>query len=71
MVLLSWEKIIKLKKIVEKPKYTKSNLVIVGLYTFDKDVSKYAKTLKPSKRKELEMVDLINIYKKKETLNLI
>lgn len=61
----------KIKKIVEKPKYTKSNLVIVGLYTFDKDVSKYAKTLKPSKRKELEMVDLINIYKKKETLNLI
>ena len=61
----------KIKKIVEKPKYTKSNLIIVGLYTFDKDVSKYAKTLKPSKRKELEMVDLINIYKKKETLNLI
>ena len=61
----------KIKKIVEKPKYTKSNLVIVGLYTFDKDVSKYAKTLKPSKRKELEMVDLINIYKKKKTLNLI
>tara|TARA_B110000483_G_scaffold231799_1_gene298616 strand:- start:145 stop:1017 length:873 start_codon:yes stop_codon:yes gene_type:complete len=61
----------KIKKIVEKPKYTKSDLVIVGLYTFDKNVSKYAKTLKPSKRKELEMVDLINIYKKKESLNLI
>ena len=54
-----------IKKIVEKPKYTKSNLIIVGLYTFDKNVSKYAKTLRPSKRKELEMVDLINIYKKK------
>ena len=31
----------------------------------------YAKKLKPSKRNELEMVDLINIYKKKNNLNLI
>lgn len=61
----------KIKRIVEKPKHTKSNLVIVGLYTFDKNVSKYARTLKPSKRKELEMVDLINIYNKKKSLNLV
>jgi len=61
----------KVKKIIEKPKKTKSNLVITGLYVFDKNVSKHAKQLKPSKRKELEIVDLINIYKKKKRLNLI
>ena len=61
----------RVKKIIEKPKKTKSNLVITGLYVFDKHVSKYAKQLKPSKRKELEIVDLINIYKKKKKLNLI
>jgi len=33
----------KIKRIVEKPKKTNSNLVITGLYVFDKEVSKYAK----------------------------
>ena len=61
----------KIEKILEKPKITKSNLVITGLYVFDKEVSKYVKKLKPSKRKELEIVDLIKIYHKKKELNLI
>jgi glucose-1-phosphate thymidylyltransferase len=60
-----------IKKIVEKPKFTKSDLVITGMYIFDKNVALYAKKLKPSKRKELEIVDLINIYKKKKLLNII
>ena len=60
-----------IKKIVEKPKFTKSDLVITGMYIFDKNVALYAKKLKPSKRKELEIVDLINIYKKKKLLNVI
>jgi glucose-1-phosphate thymidylyltransferase len=60
-----------IKKIVEKPKFTKSDLVITGMYVFDKNVALYAKKLKPSKRKELEIVDLINIYKKKNLLNII
>jgi glucose-1-phosphate thymidylyltransferase len=59
------------KKIVEKPKFTKSDLIITGMYVFDKNVVHYAKKLKPSKRKELEIVDLINIYKKKKLLNII
>ena len=42
----------------------KSNLAITGLYLFDKNVVKHSKSLKPSKRKELEIVDLLNIYKK-------
>ena len=59
----------KIKKIIEKPKKTNSDQVITGLYIFDKNVSKYAKNLKPSQRGELEIVDLINIYKQKNKLH--
>jgi len=52
--------------IKEKPKKYISDLAITGLYFFDNNVVKYAKKLKPSKRGELEIVDLINIYKKKK-----
>ena len=58
----------KINKIEEKPKNPMTNLAIAGLYFFDESVSKYAKKLKPSKRRELEIVDLINIYKKKKKL---
>jgi glucose-1-phosphate thymidylyltransferase len=60
----------KIKKIIEKPKKTKSNLIITGLYVFDRKVSEYAKKLKPSKRNELEIVDLINLYKNKKKLKV-
>ena len=63
---------IKKKKIIslkEKPKKTKSNLAVTGLYFFDNKVIKYSKMLKPSKRKELEIVDLLNKYKKNNALN--
>ena len=55
--------------IKEKPKKYISNLAITGLYFFDNDVIKYAKKLKPSKRGELEIVDLINQYKNKKKLS--
>ena len=54
--------------IVEKPKKPKSNYVGVGLYVFDNRVCRYAKQLKPSKRGELEITDLIKIYLKKNEL---
>ena len=60
----------KIKKIVEKPKKTNSNSIITGLYTFDKNVVNFTKKLKPSKRKELEIVDLINLYKYKNKLKV-
>ena len=63
---------IKNKKIVslkEKPSLTKSNLAVTGLYFFDKNVVKLSKTLKPSKRNELEIIDLLNKYRKKNKLN--
>ena len=59
----------KVISIKEKPKNFFSNYAITGLYFFDKNVSKYSKKLKPSKRNELEIVDLLNIYKKKNRLN--
>lgn len=49
-------------KILEKPKKTKSNKAITGLYFFDKKVSYLSKKLKYSKRGELEIVDLLNSY---------
>ena len=55
--------------IKEKPKKSKSNLAITGLYFFDNNVISYSKSLKPSKRNELEIVDLLKIYKKKNKLN--
>ena len=58
----------KIIKIIEKPKKTKSNLAITGLYFFDNKVIKFAKTLKPSKRNEVEIVDLLNKYKKNNQL---
>ena len=59
-------KIVTLK---EKPKNSKSNLAITGLYFFDNRVVSLSKTLKPSKRNELEIVDLLNKYKKSKKLN--
>ena len=56
------------EKIVEKPKKFISNQAITGLYFFDNKVCKYAKTLKPSRRGELEITDLLNIYKKNKNL---
>ena len=58
----------KIIKIVEKPKKYLSNLAITGLYFFDNRVVSYSKNLKPSKRKEIEIVDLLNIYKKDNKL---
>ena len=58
----------KILSLKEKPKKTKSNLAITGLYFFDNKVVSYSKKLKPSKRKELEIVDLLNKYKKNKKL---
>jgi glucose-1-phosphate thymidylyltransferase len=59
----------KIIKIIEKPKKTKSNLAVTGLYFFDNNVIKFSKSLKPSKRKEIEIVDLLKKYKNINQLN--
>ena len=58
----------KILKLVEKPKKSKSNLAVTGLYFFDNKVIEYSKTLKPSGRNEIEIIDLLNKYKKKNKL---
>ena len=58
----------KITKIIEKPKKSSSNLAVTGLYFFDEKVVKFSKTLSFSKRNELEIVDLLNIYRKKNNL---
>ncbi len=59
----------KIVTIKEKPKKFVSDLAITGLYYFDNSVVKYAKKLKPSKRGELEIVDILKIYKDKNKLS--
>ena len=59
----------KISMIKEKPKKFVSNLAITGLYFFDNKVVQYAKELKPSKRNELEIVDLLNKYRKRNKLS--
>ena len=54
----------KITLIKEKPKKFVSDLAITGLYFFDNKVIKFAKELNPSKRNELEIVDLLNKYEK-------
>ena len=49
-------------KIHEKPKRFISNYVVVGIYMFTNSVVEYVKRLKPSKRGEIEITDLNNIY---------
>ena len=61
----------KILAITEKPKKTKSNLAITGLYFFDKNVVGLSKKLKPSSRGELEITDLLNIYRKKNKLSTL
>ena len=58
----------KIQKIIEKPKKFVSNNAITGLYFFDKNVCEFARKLKPSKRGELEITDLIYEYKKRNRL---
>ena len=59
----------KIVKIQEKPKKFFSNLAITGLYFFDNKVIKYAKKLKPSKRGEVEIIDLLKFYKIRNELS--
>jgi glucose-1-phosphate thymidylyltransferase len=58
----------KVIKIIEKPKKFISEHAVTGLYFFDNNVIKYAKALKPSKRGETEIIDLLNIYKRKNQI---
>jgi glucose-1-phosphate thymidylyltransferase len=59
----------KIKVLKEKPKKFISDQAITGLYFFDNKVVQYAKDLMPSKRKELEIIDLLDKYRVKKKLS--
>ena len=59
------------KLIYEKPKQNISNYIVVGIYMYDNSVINKVKKLKPSKRGELEITDLNNIYLKKRDCEVV
>jgi glucose-1-phosphate thymidylyltransferase len=67
--VLSLKKNGDIKSIVEKPVKTLTGLAVTGIYFYCSNASAYAKKLKPSKRGELEITDLNNIYLKKKKLD--
>ncbi|MDD3804159.1 MAG: glucose-1-phosphate thymidylyltransferase RfbA [bacterium] len=59
------------KRLIEKPKKYISSYAVVGLYIYDSESPKIARSLKPSARGELEITDLNNAYLEKGRLEVI
>lgn len=68
--VVEFDKNLKAISIVEKPEHPKSDYAIVGFYIYDNKIVEYAKSLKPSVRGEIEIVDLHNKYLSKGELEV-
>jgi len=68
--VVEFDKDSKVLSLKEKPKEPKSNWVVTGLYFYDNQVVDIAKKIKPSKRGELEITDINNIYLKNSQLKV-
>lgn len=68
--IVEFDKKMKVISVEEKPKKPKSNFAVPGFYIFDSNIVKIAKSLKPSKRNELEIIDILNHYLKKGELDV-
>ncbi len=61
----------KVLSIEEKPKKPKSDLAVTGIYLFDNSALEKTLQIKPSKRGEYEITDVINLYIKEKKLNAV
>ncbi len=68
--VMNFDKKGELTSIEEKPIEPKSNYAVTGLYFYDNDVIDIAKSLKPSKRGELEITDINNVYLERGDINV-
>ncbi len=66
--VIEFDKNKKVLSIEEKPLKPKSDYIIPGIYIYDNTVISKAKELKPSKRNELEITDISNLYLKENNL---
>ncbi|MEO8242595.1 MAG: glucose-1-phosphate thymidylyltransferase RfbA [bacterium] len=60
----------RVRQIIEKPETPPSNFAVTGLYFLDGDAPRFATRIKPSKRGELEIADLLDLYLKAGNLTV-